>query len=1049
MEVGLRVVRGPDWKWTNQDDGEGHVGTVVEIGKAGSTTSPDKTVVVQWDSGTRTNYRTGYQGAHDLALYDNAVVGVKHPNIICDACKRHGIKGMRWKCIDCHDYDLCTVCYMSDKHDLSHSFMRFVSQSSIGVRVAKRQKSTKITLRGLFPGAKVVRGPDWDWANQDGGEGKMGKITDIRGWDVESGRSVANVLWSGGGTNVYRVGHKGKVDLKYTQDAIGGYYYKESLPKLGDNLETLPMLDGKALMTFSVGDKVKVILEEEVLKAMQEGHGGWNPKMAEYIGKLGFVHRVTERGDIRVQYPNKDIRWTFHPGSLNKVDVFAQGDKVRVSSDITKVKKLQAGHGEWSDNMQVTLGKTGKILKVYPDGDLRISIEDQAWTFNPSCVTQVGPHAPDLNNTLVSERDEEQSGHLRLLLDQIISHPPNSDAPAKLVSEAAQGNKGAVAELLVKHPDWVNTMNSGKTALQVASHQGHLEVIKVLLMSKASLEIHDQEGDTALHYAVFGNQPDVAEYLLKKKAKIDAVNNGQCSSLHVAVNKSFTACVRVLLRHKCNTNLQDSYGDTALHDAIAKNCKDIIDMLVEASGALFTLKNQRGFNVLHHAALKGNHYATEKLVTRARQLVNVKKDDGFSALHLSALNGHRDVAEVLITKGLADIDIRNSRKQTPLLLSVGQGHTNVIELLVSRGAGVNAVDEDGDTCLHLALMRQSVYATADSTPILSKIRSSLPPSNNNIGTGIAVACYLTIEGANLNQRNTQGKTPLFLAAALKMDSLLQQCADLREQRLRESSKERNSQPSTKQKSQRSQAPIAPVTSSSGDNAASKVPDPKSSAQTDGGNLRAIMTQCQLCQMPANCRFKPCGHQVVCTDCAKLFQKCSICKVSVTEAERVDGVTKCSKCNSRSADITFRPCGHKVVCTECSVNIKECTVCCRTIEEKLGKDGHQVTPRGVTAAVAPAGTQKGTPPLKTKRKGASSDSAIPSSSSLPSSSKEIQELRQKMQELEEAQLCNICMEKKKDTAFLCGHSTCKKCSKPLKHCPICRKAITKKIALYSG
>ena len=42
-----------------------------------------------------------------------------------------------------------------------------------------------------------------------------------------------------------------------------------------------------------------------------------------------------------------------------------------------------------------------------------------------------------------------------MLLDQIISHPPNSDAPAKLVSEAAQGNKAAVAELLVKHPDWV------------------------------------------------------------------------------------------------------------------------------------------------------------------------------------------------------------------------------------------------------------------------------------------------------------------------------------------------------------------------------------------------------------------------------------------------------------------------------------------------------------------------------------------------------------------------------------------------------------------
>lgn len=76
----MRVVRGLDWKWGNQDDGEGHVGTVVEIGRQGSTTTPDKTVVVQWDSGTRTNYRTGYQGAFDLLLYDNAQIG-KHSKL--------------------------------------------------------------------------------------------------------------------------------------------------------------------------------------------------------------------------------------------------------------------------------------------------------------------------------------------------------------------------------------------------------------------------------------------------------------------------------------------------------------------------------------------------------------------------------------------------------------------------------------------------------------------------------------------------------------------------------------------------------------------------------------------------------------------------------------------------------------------------------------------------------------------------------------------------------------------------------------------------------
>lgn len=58
-------------------------------------------------------------------------------------------------------------------------------------------------------------------------------MVDIRGWDVETGRSVASVMWSDGTTNVYRVGHKGKVDLKCTVEASGGFYYKEHLPKLG------------------------------------------------------------------------------------------------------------------------------------------------------------------------------------------------------------------------------------------------------------------------------------------------------------------------------------------------------------------------------------------------------------------------------------------------------------------------------------------------------------------------------------------------------------------------------------------------------------------------------------------------------------------------------------------------------------------------------------------------------------------------------------------------------------------------------------------------
>lgn len=38
----------------------------------------------------------------------------------------------------------------------------------------------------------------------------------------------------------------------------------------------------------------------------------------QFVGQTGTVHRITDRGDVRVQF-NHEIRWTFHPGALTKV----------------------------------------------------------------------------------------------------------------------------------------------------------------------------------------------------------------------------------------------------------------------------------------------------------------------------------------------------------------------------------------------------------------------------------------------------------------------------------------------------------------------------------------------------------------------------------------------------------------------------------------------------------------------------------------------------------------------------------------------------------
>lgn len=36
------------------------------------------------------------------------------------------------------------------------------------ILVDSRRKSKKVTARGMFPGARVIRGVDWHWESQDG-----------------------------------------------------------------------------------------------------------------------------------------------------------------------------------------------------------------------------------------------------------------------------------------------------------------------------------------------------------------------------------------------------------------------------------------------------------------------------------------------------------------------------------------------------------------------------------------------------------------------------------------------------------------------------------------------------------------------------------------------------------------------------------------------------------------------------------------------------------------------------------------------------------------
>jgi len=136
---------------------------------------------------------------------------------------------------------------------------------------------------------------------------------------------------------------------------------------------------------------------------------------------------------------------------------------------------------------------------------------------------------------------------------------------------------------------------------------------------------------------------------------------------------------------------------------------------------------------------------------------------------------------------------------------------------------------------------------------------------------------------------------------------------------------------------------------------------------------------------------------------------------------VSGPLECIVCNEILQLVRFEPCQHQIACEECGIRMKKCLRCGVVIERRLTASGRIVA-------------------LPTSTSSPSDPTRLPSGDLL-------RYLENKVQEFEESHFCGICMERKRDVAFLCGHGACSHCAETLRTCHMCRKTILKKINLY--
>ncbi|XP_064605463.1 E3 ubiquitin-protein ligase MIB1-like [Liolophura sinensis] len=777
-------------------------------------------------------------------------------------------------------------------------------------------------------------------------------------------------------------------DLKVVSDAKGGSFYRDHLPLLGEQGPGARAGPGG----LAIGDQVNVDLDLEIVQSLQHGHGGWTDGMFECLGTTGTVVGIDEDHDIVVSYPSGN-RWTFNPAVLTKVNThattaaaaveapsatqFAVGDLVQICNDGERIKLLQRGHGEWAEAMMPTLGKIGRVQQIYHDSDLKVEVCGTCWTYNPTAVTKV---ASSDGAAIGNSSGERLSALLKKLFETHVS----GDVNEELVKAAANGDHAKVEEILQRPEADVNGVFAGHTALQAASQNGHMEVIKSLIKHSVDMEIEDKDGDRAVHHAAFGDEPAVIELLHRGGADLNARNKRRQTPLHIGVNKGHISVVKTLLGLSCHPSLQDSEGDTPLHDAISKKRDDMLALLLEHQADI-TVTNNNGFNALHHAALRGNPSAMRILLAKLPRpwIVDEKKDDGYTALHLAALNNHVEVAELLVHQGKANLDVQNVNQQSALHLAVERQHTQIVRLLVREGCNLNVADKDGDTPLHEALRHHTLSQLRQLQDMqdVGKLLMGLGTPGADKKSSASIACFLAANGADLNLKNKKGQSPLDLCPDPNLCKALAKCH-----------KERNSA-----------GVMAP-------NAAHIRNDQES------------LEECMVCSdLKRDTLFGPCTHIATCSLCSPRVKKCLICKEHVQSRTKIE---ECVVCSDKRASILFKPCGHMCACDGCAALMKKCVQCRSSIEK--------IVPFIVCCG--------GSPPPMPQPAGFMNNGSR-------DMTRDIQKLQQQLQDIKDQTCCPVCMDRLKNMIFLCGHGTCQMCGDRMTECPICRKSVEKRILLY--
>lgn len=284
-----------------------------------------------------------------------------------------------------------------------------------------------------------------------------------------------------------------------------------------------------------------------------------------------------------------------------------------------------------------------------------------------------------------------------------------------LLHMAVANNQLEMVTQLINHKrlDVNQQSHNGFAPLHIASKEGYVDIVRILLLHKAEVNILDCAGETPLHKATRNNHLKILDILIDcPNIEVNLKNNKRLSALGVALELHHKESIKKLLQHP-DIDISQHIGYakiTPLCFAVQENFVEAVDMLLEHPN-IDVNKISNNHTPLSLAISQSNLNLVKKLLAHKNIDINNLFNSYNTPLIAALIKEEMEIVKVLLNHNDIDINQPNRCGASPLLVAVQLNMLEIAALLLQMNANVNQHTFGNTTALSTALEQNNVIMT--------------------------------------------------------------------------------------------------------------------------------------------------------------------------------------------------------------------------------------------------------------------------------------------------------------------------------------------------